>query len=73
MKITLHAHPLAAVAPQVFQADNLAEWLLGHYGPVPTVNLHIFRGEPCAADDISSDVAARLARRMLPGKVRLLM
>ena len=38
-RIHLYAHPLAPVAPQVFDAPSLAEWLLGHYGDAPTVRV----------------------------------
>ena len=61
MKITLYAHPLAPVAPQVFEADSLAQWLLGHYGASPAVRVQIFKGEPCAVNEISNDVRAILA------------
>ncbi len=61
MKITLYAHPLAPVAPQVFEADSLAQWLLGHYGASPAVRVQIFRGEPCADNEISNDIRAILA------------
>lgn len=60
MKIRLYAHPLAPVAAQEFEADSLALWLLGHYGPVPQVTVQIFAGEPSADTDISHDAAAIL-------------
>lgn len=61
MKVTLYAHPFAVAAPQVFEVDSLAEWLLGHYGQAPEVKVQIFRGEPCAENEISHDAKAILA------------
>ena len=60
MKITLYTHPLAPVAPQVFEAESLAHWLLDHYGEAPRVKVQIFTGPPCAANEISHDLAALL-------------
>jgi len=60
-RIRLYAHPLAPVAPQVFEAASLAEWLLAHYGAVPTVTVQIFAGEPSAATEITGDARAILA------------
>jgi hypothetical protein len=59
--IRLYDHPFAPVAPKVFQADSLGEWLLQHYGPALGVNVQIFAGEPCAANEITGDVVAVLA------------
>jgi hypothetical protein len=61
IKITLYEHPLAAVAPRVFEVDSLGEWLLGHYGPVPTVTVQVFAGEPSAATEITGNIKAILA------------
>lgn len=60
-RIRLYDHPFAPVAPQVFEAESLAHWLLSHYGERPTVNVQIFAGEPCAENEISKDAAAILA------------
>ena len=60
-RIHLYAHPLAPVAPQVFDVPSLAEWLLGHYGDVPTVRVQVFAGAPCAENEITQDVYALLA------------
>ncbi|HCN89501.1 MAG TPA: hypothetical protein DIT28_10045 [Oxalobacteraceae bacterium] len=61
MRITLYDHPFAVAAPQVFEADSLAHWLLDHYGAVPTVKVQIFKGEPCDGNEISHDIKAILA------------
>ena len=55
MKISLYAHPLAVCAPQVFETDSLAQWLLDHYGEHPKVLIQIFVGEPSAETEISQD------------------
>ena len=60
-RIHLYAHPLAPAAPQVFEVDNLALWLLDHFGDVPTVTVQIFAGEPCAENEITRDTAALIA------------
>lgn len=60
-RIRLYDHPFAAVAPRVFEVPSLAEWLLEHYGPAPTVTVQIFAGEPCAENEISQDAKAILA------------
>ncbi|WP_426196196.1 host specificity factor TipJ family phage tail protein [Massilia sp. DWR3-1-1] len=54
-------HPFAAVAPRLFEAASLAEWLLEHYGAAPQVTVQIFAGEPSAENEISHDVGAILA------------
>jgi len=61
MKIRLYEHPLAVVAPQVFEADSLAQWLIDHYGDAPTVKVQVFAGEPSAETEITDDVKALLA------------
>ena len=60
-RIRLYAHPLAPCAPQDFSAPSLAQWLLDHYGAVPQVRVQIFKGEPCAENEISNDLAAIMA------------
>ena len=60
MRIRLYDHPFAVCAPKVFEVDSLAEWLLAHYGQVPEVKVQIFRGEPCAENEISHDAKAIL-------------
>lgn len=60
-RIRLYDHPLAAVAPRVFESASLAQWLLDHYGAMPTVKVQIFRGEPCAETEISHDLEAIMA------------
>ncbi len=60
-RIRLYEHPFAPVAPRVFEASSLAQWLLGHYGEAPAVTVQIFAGEPCAANEISQDVKTILA------------
>ena len=61
MKIRLYEHPLAVVAPQEFEVDNLAVWLLDHYGDTPQFKLQIFTGEPSAETEITDDVRAILS------------
>ncbi|XYJ11819.1 host specificity factor TipJ family phage tail protein [Telluria sp. B2] len=60
-RIRLYEHPFAPVAPRVFEASSLAQWLLDHYGEAPAVTVQIFAGEPCAANEISQDVKTILA------------
>ncbi|MEC5213327.1 hypothetical protein RCH06_001873 [Polaromonas sp. CG_9.5] len=60
-RIRLYDHPFAVVAPQVFEAPSLAEWLLAHYGDVPEVKVQIFKGEPSTENEISHDARAILA------------
>jgi hypothetical protein len=60
-RIRLYDHPFAPVAPQLFEAPSLAEWLLDYYGAAPAVNVQIFAGEPCAENEISHDAAVILA------------
>nr|WP_315471768.1 host specificity factor TipJ family phage tail protein [uncultured Rhodoferax sp.] len=57
-KIRLYEHPLAVVAPQEFEVASLGEWLIHHYGDVPTVKVQVFAGEPSAQTEITGDVAA---------------
>jgi hypothetical protein len=57
-RIRLYDHPLAPVAPQLFEAESIGQWLLDHYGDVPSVRVQVFRGEPCAENEISDDLAA---------------
>lgn len=61
MRIKLYDHPFAACAPQVFEAASIGQWLLDHYGTVPSVKVQVFRGEPCAATEITGDITALLA------------
>ncbi len=60
-RIRLYEHPLAVVAPQEFEVENLAVWLLDHYGDAPSVKVQIFNGEPSAESEITGDVQAILA------------
>lgn len=60
-RIRLYDHPFAVVAPHVFDVPSLAEWLLSHYGDAPEVKVQIFKGEPCAENEISHDARAILA------------
>jgi len=59
--IRLFEHPLAAVAPQVFEVDSLALWLLRHFGDVPTVKVQVFAGQPSAETEITDNVPALIA------------
>lgn len=61
MRIKLYDHPFAAVAPQVFEAPSIGQWLLDHYGDAPSVKVQVFRGEPCAENEITGNIAALLA------------
>ena len=61
IRIRLYDSPFAPAAPQVFEVPSLAQWLLDHYGDAPAVTVQIFRGEPCAENEISRDAAAILA------------
>jgi hypothetical protein len=57
-RVTLYAHPFAPAAPQVFEVNSLAQWLLGHYGATPTVKVQVYVGEPSAETEVTNDVAA---------------
>lgn len=59
--IKLFEHPFAPVAPQIFTAPSIGEWLLDRYGDSPKVGVQIYRGEPSAETCISSDLRAILA------------
>ncbi len=61
IRVRLYDSPFAPAAPRVFEVESLAEWLLDHYGPAPDVTVQIFRGEPCAENEISRDARAILA------------
>jgi len=61
IRVTLYAHPFAPVAPQVFEVRSLAEWLLAHYGPVPSVGVQVFKGAPSAETEISGNAVAIMA------------
>lgn len=60
-RIRLYDHPFAAVEPKRFEAESLAHWMLAHYGEVPTVKVQVFKGEPCAENEITHDLRAMLA------------
>lgn len=60
-RIRLYESPFAPAAPQHFQAESLAHWLVAHYGDKPRMTVQIFAGEPSAATEISNDVDAILA------------
>lgn len=59
--IRLYEHPLAAVAPQVFEVDSLALWLLRHFGDVPRVKVQVYAGQPSAETDITDNIAELVA------------
>lgn len=61
IRIRLYDSPFAPSAPKVFEVESLAHWLLEHYGATPTVTVQIFKGEPCAKNEISRDAEAILA------------
>jgi hypothetical protein len=60
-RVRLYDSPFAPAAPQLFEVQSLAHWLLEHYGDRPAVTVQIFKGEPCAANEISRDAEAILA------------
>ena len=60
-RISLYAHPLAAVAPQVFEVTSLATWLLDRYGETHGVTLQVFAGPPSFETEISHNLAAIVA------------
>ena len=59
--IRLYEHPFAPVAVQEFEVDNLALWLLRHFGDVPTVKVQVFKGEPSAESEVTNDIAELIA------------
>lgn len=59
--ITLFEHPFAPCAPQVFEVDSLALWLLRHFGDVPKVRVQVFVGEPSAETEVTNDIAELMA------------
>lgn len=54
--IKLYEHPLAVVEPRIFKANSVAEWLFLQYGESPSITLQIYKGEPSADTEVSSDV-----------------
>lgn len=60
-RIRLYDQPFAPAKPQEFTAPSIGEWLLEHFGESPQVTLHIYRGEPCAENEVTGDVSALLA------------
>lgn len=60
MRIRVYDHPLAPVAPKIFEPDNLAEWLLDRYWVPSRINAQVFRGEPSGATEITHDFDALL-------------
>jgi hypothetical protein len=54
--IKLYEHPLAVVEPKIFEANSVAEWLFLQYGESPSVTLQIYKGEPSADTEVSSNV-----------------
>ena len=60
-RIKLFEHPFSCVCPQVFHVESLGAWLLQHYGPVPSVRVQVFKGEPSAETEISDKLSELLA------------
>lgn len=40
---------------------SIGEWLIARYGPVPSVNVYVYAGEPVAANDITGDIPRLVA------------
>ena len=57
-RISLYEHPLAVVAPKVFEVESLAQWMLSHFENLPSVRVQVFAGEPSAESEITDDIAA---------------
>ena len=58
MLIKLYDSPLTVAEPKLFQSDSIGEWLLLHYGEVPSVNVQVFEGPACAENDITNNLTA---------------
>jgi hypothetical protein len=61
VRIRLHEHPLAPVAPREFAAPSVGHWLLEHYGDAPQVAVQVYRGEPSGATEVTRDLAVLLS------------
>lgn len=44
--------------PEIYETNNLSEWLFEHYGEVPSRPLDLFRGEPSPKTCITGDIPA---------------
>ncbi|MCZ2498132.1 hypothetical protein GN316_15310 [Xylophilus sp. Kf1] len=51
-----HEHPFKGCLPRVIQAACVGEWLLAHFGELPQVGVHVYRGEPSGATEVTQDV-----------------
>jgi hypothetical protein len=58
MRISVYDHAFAGVAPKVYVATSLAQWLIEHYGPVCAKTLSIYEGEPSGETEISNNFEA---------------
>lgn len=58
MRIRVYAHPFAPCAPAEFEVDNLARWLVSHYGTTPQLLPQIFEGQPSLENEITGDFEA---------------
>ncbi|MGF6347901.1 host specificity factor TipJ family phage tail protein [Variovorax sp. W2I14] len=58
MRIRVYEHPFAPCAPALFEVDNLARWLVSHYGAAPQLLPQIFEGEPSLENEITGDFDA---------------
>lgn len=61
VRIRLHEHPLAPVAPREFVAPSVGHWLLEYYGDSPQVAVQVYRGEPSGATEVTRDLAVLLS------------
>ena len=55
IKVKLYDHALAVLEPKVFEANSVDEWMLLHYGEKPSITLQVYKGEPSAESEVSSN------------------
>lgn len=56
--IELYDHPFAAGEPQRFEAECVGRWLLDHYGDRAQHLIQVYRGQPCAENEITNELPA---------------
>lgn len=54
--IKFFEHPFQNAGAEIIEHHSLPEWLLEKFGPVPTVTIQIFKGEPSSNSEITHDI-----------------
>jgi hypothetical protein len=60
-RIELYKHPFSGGLPEVHRVESIGEWLLEHYGEVPSTNVYVYVGQPSQATSITGNVKKILA------------